>query len=328
MLTLHTCSMNTPVPDLDLAASEVGPQVTWIDLLDPTPEEAEFILRTTGLQVPSRAQLAEIETSSRLRVVRNAVVLSVPAIHRPRNGIARTTPVGFLLTQQRLVTVRFDEIGSFADFQSSCATTDPLPEGSIGVLVGLFEAMVDRLADGLEAASDDLEIISHKIFGEPGQTGKSVRRLAEATSRAVLRRIGRRGEFTAHLRTTLLGIGRAVPFVLANAPWIKADARDHLAGIRQDIDSLNEFEARISDKVQFLLDATLGFISIEQQDTFKVLTIASVVGIPPTLIASMYGMNFKSMPELDWPYGYPYALALIVLSAIVPVVWLKLRGWF
>lgn len=328
MLTLHTCSLDTPAPQLDLSASAIPPQVTWIDLLDATPEEIEFLRRATGLAVPSRAQLSEIETSSRLRLERNALVLSVPAIHRPKSGPVRTTPVGFLLTPERLITVRFEEIASFTDFHATCETADPLPVGSIGVLIGLFEAMVDRLADGLEGVSDDLEIISHKIFGDPVQTGRVARKRAEVTSRAVLRRIGRRGDLTAHLRTTLLGIGRAVPYIAANAHWIKGDARDHLAGIRQDIESLNEFEARISDKVQFLLDATLGFISIEQQDTFKVLTIASIVGIPPTLIASMYGMNFKAMPELDWAYGYAYALVLIILSAVIPAVWLKLRGWF
>lgn len=328
MLSLHTCQLHKPVPEQDLAATALPEEVIWADLYDPSAEEIEFIRRTTGLRVPSRAQLSEIESSSRLRMERNALVLSVPAIHRPKQGPPRLTPVGFLLSPDRLVTVRFDAIASFDDFKTACSAADPLPAGSIGVFIGLTEAMVDRLADGLESVSDDLEILSHKIFGEPSHNGRGPRKIVEATSRAVLRRIGRRGDFTSHLRSTLLGIGRAIPFVAANASWAKADARDHLAGLRQDVESLSEFEARLSDKVQFLLDATLGFISIEQQDTFKVLTIASIVGIPPTLVASIYGMNFKLMPELDWSFGYPYALGLIVLSAVIPAVWLKVRGWF
>jgi magnesium transporter len=328
MLTFHTCHLDKPVPDQDLAATRLPDEVVWIDLVDPIIEEIEFIRRTTGLQVPSRAQLSEIETSSRLRTERNAVFLSVPAIHRPKNGRPHLTPVGFMLTPDRLVTVRFEEIASFGDFKTACEAADPLPVGSVGVFVGLAEAMVDRLADALESVADDLEILSHKIFGEPSTHSRGARKVVEATSRAVLRRIGRRGDLTSHLRTCILGIGRAIPFVTANATWIKADAQVHLAGLRQDVESLSEFEARLSDKVQFLLDATLGFISIEQQDTFKVLTIASIVGIPPTLVASIYGMNFKMMPELDWVFGYPYALGLIVLSAVVPAVWLKARGWF
>ena len=328
MLTLHTCRADLPVPAHDLATTQLSPDVIWVDLKDASEEEIAFVRGATGLRIPSRSQLSEIESSSRLRLERNALVLSIPAIFRPAEGPARLVPVGFLLTPERLITVRFDDIASFKDFRTAYETGDSPPRGSIGVLVSLLETMVDRLADALEHSSDDLEIISHKIFGDSGSQTRSTRKKAEITSRAVLRRIGRRGDLTSHLRTTLLGISRAVPFILANAPWIEADARNRLSGVRQDVDSLSEFEARLSDKVQFLLDATLGFISIDQNDTFKVLTIASIIGIPPTLIASMYGMNFKGMPELDWAYGYPYALVLMLLSAVVPTVWLKLRGWF
>ena len=328
MLTLHTCRTDLPVPPLDLANTKLSPDVIWIDLIDASEEEIAFVHNATGLNIPSRSQLSEIESSSRLRLEKNALVLSIPAIYRPPNGPARLVPAGFMLTAERLITVRFDDLASFNDFRKAYETGDAPPRGSVGVLISLLETMVDRLADALEHSSDDLEIISHKIFGDGGTQSRSTRKKAEITSRAVLRRIGRRGDLTSHLRTTLLGIGRAVPFILANAAWIDAEARNHLSGVRHDVDSLSEFEARLSDKVQFLLDATLGFISIDQNDTFKVLTIASIVGIPPTLVASMYGMNFKAMPELDWAYGYPYALTLIFLSAVVPTLWLKLRGWF
>lgn len=100
-----------------------------------------------------------------------------------------------------------------------------------------------------------------------------------------------------------------------------------LRTIQDDLSSLTEYEAYLSDKVQFLLDAVLGFINTKQNDIFQVLTVISIVGIPPTLVASIYGMNFKSMPELNWEWGYPYALVLIVLSAILPIIWFRWRKW-
>jgi magnesium transporter len=124
-------------------------------------------------------------------------------------------------------------------------------------------------------------------------------------------------------------VGRVIPFVLSlQYDWILSGFEPRLKAVSKDVASLNEYEADLSSKVQFLLDAVLGFITIEQNDLFKVLTIVSVVGIPPTLMAGIYGMNFKFMPELDWAWGYPFGLGIIALSALIPLIWFKWRGWF
>ncbi|WP_095198570.1 CorA family divalent cation transporter [Mesorhizobium carmichaelinearum] len=147
--------------------------------------------------------------------------------------------------------------------------------------------------------------------------------------RARLRQLGRLGDYLSEKRDALLALGRAIDFACElTSDWAGGKLKPRMAGLKQDVASLDNYEVHLSDKVQFLLDAMVGLIGIAQNDIFKILTIVSIVGIPPTLIAGIYGMNFKFMPEYDWMYGYPYGLALIVLSAIVPLVWFKWRGWF
>jgi len=142
-----------------------------------------------------------------------------------------------------------------------------------------------------------------------------------------LRRVGHNGDLASKIRDSLHGLGRIVPYVLSLADWLPPEVKTRLDITRQDVASLSDYDEHIANKVQLLLDATLGLINVEQNNIIKVLTIVSVVGIPPTLIASMYGMNFKGMPEYDWAWGYPYALAMIALSAVLPLVWFKWRGW-
>jgi magnesium transporter len=146
--------------------------------------------------------------------------------------------------------------------------------------------------------------------------------------RAALRKLGRMSDGISHLRDTLLGIGRIGAFVHETAQETELPGLlGRLDAIRGDIGSLNDYQAHLSSKIQFLLDATLGFISIQQNDIVKALTIVSVVGVPPVLIAGIYGMNFQRMPEITWPFGYPFALALIVASGLLPLGWFKWRGW-
>jgi magnesium transporter len=143
------------------------------------------------------------------------------------------------------------------------------------------------------------------------------------------RSLGRSCEILSKIRESLLGIGRIVPYVAGlSAEWMPAEVGPHLKTLRDDIASLNDYDSYLNSKVQFLLDATLGLINIEQNNIMKVLTVVSVVGVPPVLIAGIYGLNFKAIPELDWAWGYPYAIVLMIVSALIPFVWLKHRRWF
>jgi len=305
--------------------------VVWIDLMNPSPVETAFVERTTKLPVPGRADLSEIESSSRLRATKEALYVNVPLIYRADSDEPETTPVGFVLTPDRLITVRFAELSSFTAVAKRKPAPEAPPLSSGAVLSDLVEAIVDRLADILERVAAELDVLSHRLFHtDLTQPSRQRRSAVESPSlRVFLRRVGHNGDLVSKIRDSLLGIGRIIPFVLSLAgEWLPADVKPRLDTIRQDVASLNDYDAHLASKVQLLLDATLGMIDIEQNNIIKVLAIVSVVGIPPTLVASMYGMNFKNMPELDWAWGYPYGLAVIVISAILPVLWFKWRGWF
>ncbi|HEV2100316.1 MAG TPA: CorA family divalent cation transporter, partial [Stellaceae bacterium] len=230
----------------------------------------------------------------------------------------------------RLITVRFEQLPSFTTFATKdlAEESDPLTSGA--VFAGLMDAIADRQADVLENIAAELDDLSHRLFRSPAtQTGRRRPPARESADlRIMLRRIGHSGDLASKIRDSLLGIARIVPFVATHGTdWLPLEIKPRLETVRLDVVSLSDYDMHIVTKVQLLLDATLGLINIEQNNIIKVLTIVSVVGIPPTLVASMYGMNFKNMPELDWSWGYPYGLALIAVSAIAPIVWFKWRGW-
>src|SRR3984893_1774781 len=330
MLKLYNNRGVPSEPPADPGGAVLPPDVVWLDLLKPEASEIAFVEKTTGLAVPTLDELSEIESSSRLRARDKALYLSVPLIYRPEPDQPLSTPVGFVLTRDQLITVRFAELPSFAGFADRTISSDSPRVTSAGIFTELFEAIVDRLADVLEHSASELDSLSHRLF-RAGPAGPLRRRrsIGEADLRVILRRVGHNGDLTSKIRDSLLGIARIVPFVLTlAADWLPHELKPRLETLRQDIASLNDYDAHLLNKVQLLLDGTLGLINIDQTNIIKVLTIVSVVGVPPTLVASMYGMNFKHMPELDWAWGYPYGLALIALSAILPLLWFKWRGWF
>ena len=325
MLVLHTRAGQICEPPEDLGAATLSPDIVWIDLLKPKTDEIAFVERATALKLPSVEDLSEIESSSRLRSVEGALYLSAPLVYRTAGDDPQTTPVGFILTPKHFVTVRFETPTAFT---TAAERAYPTPHEAFACLM---EAIVDRIADILERIAAELDNVSHRLFrAGPVETGSNRRPArANADLRVILRRIGRSGDLASKIRDSLLGITRIVPYVENNgAAWLSAEAKPRLRTLGQDIYSLSQYDEHLTNKLQLLLDDTLGMINIDQNNIIKVLTIVSVVGVPPTLVASMYGMNFRHMPELDWAWGYPYGLALIALSAVAPLLWFKWRGWF
>ncbi len=295
----------------------------WIDLLQPTQEESERVARETGLAIPSEADVEEIESSSRLATRDGALYLSMPLVSRPETE-PRAISVGFVLSTDRLITIRFAPSRLFDRFM---AQTHTGMHSGAHILVGLLEAIVDRQADALEQVKAQLETISHRIFCDD-MAAASGRRREDAMLRATLVTLGRIGDLVSHIRESQVSAGRIVPYVEAVAEdWLPRELKPRFHTLRRDIASLNDFDTHLNDKLQFLLDATLGFINIAQNNVMKVLTVASVVGIPPVLIAGIYGMNFKSMPEYDWAWGYAYGLGVIGVSAIVTLAIFRWRNW-
>jgi magnesium transporter len=297
----------------------------WIDLFDPTDAERAAVEEAAGLRVPTRAQINEIEWSSRVFVEGSALYLSTPVLDRIEISNTARTTVGFVLTARQLVTLRFAEVTVFDRLVSSYSKVGaPSPSDAF---LKILETFVDQAADEFERASAELEHVSTSAFRREPRRRKRFADSSDALHGA-LRQLGRMEDGISHVRDMLLGIDRIIAFVLDNDTELGVVAHaPRLHAIRADVVSLTDYQVHLSGKLQFLLDATLGFISIQQNDIVKALTIASVVGVPPVLIAGIYGMNFRVMPELGWSFGYPLALVLMGVSALIPVAWFRWRGW-
>jgi magnesium transporter len=305
--------------------------VVWIDLDTPEPAEFDIVRQATGLRLPTFDELSEIERSSRLRSENGALYLSMPVVHRSEGEAPRSAPVGFVLTPERLITVRFGPLASFRSFGEKFEEAPTVYSSAAETFAGLIEAIVDRLADILEEIASDLDRLSHRLYGNRsiGLKRRHNPSRHEADLRVSLRRLGHAGDLGSKIRDSTHGIARILPYVVTNgAAWVPPKVKLRLDVVSHDVNSLSDYDMHLANKVQFLLDTTLGLINIEQNNIIKVLTVVSVVGVPPTLVASIYGMNFHNMPELDWSWGYPYGLAMIVISAILPLVWFRWRGWF
>jgi magnesium transporter len=297
----------------------------WIDLIDPSDDERKRVEQATKLRLPTKAEIEEIESSSRVFSEGAAFYLSTPVLESKDCVNGGVTTIGFVLSSAQLVTLRFGRVAA-VDAVTASFGGIAAPSAQDAFL-RILESIVEHTADALEHASADLEGISQAAFHADRVGRRKLAKTSEAL-RGALRKVGRMGDGISHIRDALLGLGRIAAFVHENSHQTPA-ASDlaRVSAIRADIASLNDYQAHLAGKVQFLLDATLGFISIEQNEIVKTLTVVSVVGVPPVLIAGIYGMNFKNMPELSWSLGYPFAVALIVLSALLPVAWFKWRGW-
>jgi magnesium transporter len=296
---------------------------SWIDLLEPTAAERSAFDTAFGLRVPTRDELGEIEATSRLQVENGAIYMTAPLIFAAGDEPWLPSPAGFVLSKQVLMTVRFAKSALFDAVAKECGAQEKLEPAA--AYVNLLEALVDHLADLLEAAGRDLDDASHIIFSQDNAL-----KLSKETAmlRQLMLRTGRTSERMARIHYTLVCLDRMAKFTVDRArDWLAQDHAARLQSVSSDIASLVQFSEGLVSRVQLLQDAATGIINIDQNDVMKVLTIASVVGIPPVLVVGIYGMNFKNMPELDWPWGYEYALALILVTALLPLIWFKWKDW-
>ena len=325
-MSCYSSAMIVAHPPHPSGEAVAHPAAVWLDLLNPTDSESEIVVELAGLQLPSRDELREIELSSRLAFENDVLRLTAPMISKADTDHPELSYVGLILTPQRLITVRHQPLRVF-DAAAAELAGAKCPPTSAGVVVALLRTFVARQADLLEAARARLDSISHRVFRQRSDAPRHVRR-SNAVMREKLRALGALGERTSMIRESLLAVDRMIPFALASAKdWFPAELTEDLRVVREDITSLGQFEEHLLGKIQFLLDAVLGFINIEQNDIFKVLTIASVVGIFPTLVAGWYGMNFHNMPEYGWAFGYQFGIGMLLVSTILPLLWFKWRGW-
>ncbi len=314
--------------DVDVAAapSEAATAI-WYSLADPSKAETGFVESRLGIDIPTRAEMDDIEPSARLYTEEGAEFMTITALVNSDSDEPRKTPVSFMLRGQQLVTVRYADPKPFRLFER--LVTRPTNNGFTSgekVMLGLLEALIDRLAQLLETAGDEIDQISREVFRNKT---RNVTRKARDLQQ-LIERIGARGDILTLTQESLVSIARVASFHQTNEAGDARTARElrqQLKTLQRDVAALTEHAAFLNAKVAFLLDATLGLINLEQNQIIKIFSVAAVVFLPPTLVASIYGMNFTIMPELDWPLGYPFALVLMVLAALLPYVFFKRKGW-
>ena len=289
----------------------------WFDLADPSDEERTRVEHATGLRLPSRERIRGVELSSRVGVEGDALYLNVPFFAHEADQ--PPTPVGIAVDAKHLVTIRYAESPAFAQAAEAIAAYTGPGDGA-DAFVALIEQIVGQLADRMEETAVKTGALSTKILDE--------RTHRTAMLRATLGEVGRLESRMTRARLTSTGLMRVLLFAQESAPdWFDKKRLARVKTAHRDLDVLCELDAQLTEKLQFLLDAVLGFINIDQNDVMKIMTVASVVSIPPIVLVGIWGMNFAHMPELKWPYGYPMALTVIALSVLLPILWFKRRGW-
>lgn len=299
-------------------------EAVWIDLLHPSREEERLIEHRLGLLVPTREEMAEIEVSSRLYHESGAHFMTATVLHRSETAHPESTAITFILTEKALVTVRYAEPRAFSMFLIRAEKGDAATSSALAILIGLLEAIIDREADIIERLQADTDRLAHSIFYMKGGTATRTRRFD-----VILKQIGQAGEVTSKLRDSLLSLGRLLTYLGQVAAQRKnaEGNREQITMASRDVQSLADHLGYLNSRISFLLDASLGLVSIEQNQIIKLFSVVAVVLLPPTLVASIYGMNFRFMPELDWAFGYPLALLVMVLSAVLPFLYFRRKGW-
>ena len=305
-------------------AARIPDDVTWIDLLEPTREEEMLVEAFIGSNVPTRADLQEIEPSSRLYQKNGTLYMTLSVLVGIDEGEPTSSPIGFILTDAVLVTVRYADPRPFRLLAEHWQREPDFARDACHMFVRLLDAIVDRIADEIERANADVEKISRHIFAKD----LSERRIPVGRLTALLTRIGRSQSLISRIRETAVSTSRLIHFLTATQR-IKAltDERDHISSVLADVTALIDHSSFLAEQTTFLLDASLGLISIEQNAAMKLFSWAALVFLPPTLVAGIYGMNFEHMPELKWLYGYPMALGIMLVSAVGPWYYMRRRGW-
>ncbi len=314
----------------------------WIDVLDPAGDERARIEEALGFSLPTRQEMHEIEHSSRLYLRDGRLHMTASILFQTLSDHPETRAITFILEKKRLTTMRFITPRSFGLYRERLAKEPHHLQSADDCLAGLLDSVVDRIADVLEEIDAGINQVSHRIFAAPAQTsgkraGKTVGKGAGKAKagdkppvdlQAELREVERSAYRLSKVTESLVGLNRLVTFLTAHPTGGGSkSAKLAIKSVLRDIQSLRSQATHLTDRVTFLLDATLGMINIEQTAIIKIISVMSVVFLPPTVIASLYGMNFAVMPELKWAWGYPFAIGLMILSAILPYKIFKKRGW-
>jgi magnesium transporter len=306
------------------AQDAIPPNAVWIDMLEPTREEDRRVEEALGIEIPTREESQNIEPSEVLYVENAVRYMSVRVLCQSGTESPKLAPITFILRDKKLVTVRYDEPRSIQMFINRLARPDACPAGGDYMLIALFETVIDRAAEILRLSGERIDEVSAASFDANSRGGADV-----GTFRNTLQTMGMEGTRISKVRESLVSVERMLLFLTANTSGgalgeeLKGEVRTTL----RDLQSLEDHATFLSSKIQFLLDAVLGLVNLEQNKIIKIFSVAAVVFMPPTLIASSYGMNFKNMPELEWQMGYPMAIGMMILAAIGTYSFFKWKKW-
>lgn len=323
MLTLFCRRGGRIVEEVFKAGQPLPSGVFWIDLLEPTGAETEAVRSMIGIEVPTPEEMREIEPSSRLYREGLALVMTASVLNHTKSPSPETRAITFVLSNGLMTTIRYCSPMPFKTFRNRIAAHPEFCSSSEMALVELLDTIVDRAADTLETVDQNVGVLSKVIFAPIGSSGNGPQDYSHELST-----IGISAVRCSKVDESLVGLLRLLTFLDANLRAAgNKDARGRLKDVQRDIVALIGYVERQSEKLQLLLDATLGMVNIQQNNIIKIFSVIAVVFLPPTLVASVYGMNFTLMPELRWHLGYPLALILMFLSAVLPFSYFKHRGW-
>ena len=306
------------------AAEPLTGNCVWIDLLQPTEAEDRFVEEVLMVDIPTRAEMREIEPSNRFYQEKGAYFMTASIVYNVEAPVPSISPITFILAGDRLVTVRYGEPKAFPLYLQRVDKGDAPCATGASIMIGLLEALIHRKADLIERIQDEVDKLAQSVFDLRGGQQTRNRRLD-----VLLKGTGKAGDITARAEESATSLNRLLHFFV-QATHERGDdprVRQRIKAVHRDINSLMDHTRFLSGRIAFLLDATLGTISNEQNQIIKLFSVMAVVLLPPTLIASIYGMNFKHMPELDWALGYPWALGLMVIAALIPVIYFRRKGW-
>jgi len=295
----------------------------WADLFEPTPEEEKAVESLLTVDVPTRDEMKEIETSNRLYEEGGAVYMTTTVGSKLDSARPESSAITFILANDRLITNRYVDPTPVRRFMAHVVRSPAACTSAVTLLAGLLEAFTERMADLLEKVQLELDAISLGIFPRDHDSAPTNRDL-----QAMILKIGMNGDLISKARESLVSFQRLLTYVQqASNVTLSKDQASRFKSTLRDVQSLSDHASFLGGKIQFLLDAVLGLINLEQNNIIKIFSVVAVMFLPPTLIASIYGMNFHFMPELDKHWGYPLALVAMVASAVVPYLYFRRRGW-
>jgi len=290
----------------------------WVDLTDPDEEERTWVKSKYGVTLPGEDEVQDIEASARYYEAENGDLhLRTDFLREEDDGPSRVVTVAFILSGKMLFSVHSDDLPVFRLVRMRARSRPGSIEDYMDVLLDLYATDAEYSADALEGIYESLEEVSTRVLQKE---------FTDQDAAAALNAIAHEEDLNGRIRRNMMDTRRAVSFLMRGR-LLNSDQFEEARQILRDIESLDGHTSFLFDKVNFLMDATVGFININQNKIIKIFSVASVAFLPPTLIASLYGMNFALMPELNWRFGYPFAIALMAASAVAPLLYFRRRGW-